>query len=163
MNRLPRAAALIVLIVGVLLALWTARSKTGRPGTPSPRQPDEAAPPSRPAPSPAVPPRRRTEATAEAQLMARLRQLAAADPEAAVALARDGNRRFGQSAQAAERTSILIHALATLGRSSDARGEAETMVNELPDSPWVREIERFTGAHRHRSVSVTDGGAIEFR
>jgi hypothetical protein len=36
------------------------------------------------------------------------------------------------------------------------------MVNGYPDSDWVREIERFTGAHRHRSVRLNDAGVIEF-
>jgi hypothetical protein len=33
-------------------------------------------------------------------------------------------------------------------------------VNHYPDSDWVREIERFTGAHRHRNLRITDGGAM---
>src|SRR3954462_2266722 len=45
----------------------------------------------------------------EAQLMARLRQLAEHDPQRAVAVAREGNRRFPDSPYAPERTSILIH------------------------------------------------------
>jgi hypothetical protein len=94
--------------------------------------------------------------------MARLREVAGRDPTLAVALAREGNRRFGKSADAPERTAILIHALADLGRAMEARGEAESMVNDYPDSPWVREIERFTGAHRHRNVRVNDAGALEY-
>ncbi|MES1208158.1 MAG: hypothetical protein ABUS79_19660 [Pseudomonadota bacterium] len=43
----------------------------------------------------------------------------------------------------------------------EARGEAERMVNDLPDSAWVREVERFTGAHRHRNLRFNDAGAIE--
>ena len=94
--------------------------------------------------------------------MARLRKLAETDSEAAIRLAREGNRRFPGSADAPERTSILIHALANVGRSMEARGEAEKMVNEAPDSEWVRDIERFTGAHRHRNVRVNDAGVIEY-
>jgi hypothetical protein len=98
----------------------------------------------------------------EAPFMARLRELAGRDPASAVALAREGNRRFGKSPDAPERTSILIHALADLGRGMEARGEAERMVNDDPDSSWVREIERFTGAHRHRNVRVSDAGVLEY-
>jgi len=95
--------------------------------------------------------------------MARLREVAPGDPALAVTLAREGNRRFSsRSADAPERTSLLIHALAALGRASEARGEAERMVNETPDSPWVREIERFTGAHRHRNVHINDAGVLEY-
>jgi hypothetical protein len=97
----------------------------------------------------------------EATLMTRLRGIAAADPAAAVELAHEGNRRFADTADAPERSSILVHALAAQGRSSEARGEAETMVNHYPDSPWVREVERFTGAHRHRNIRLNADGALE--
>ena len=103
------------------------------------------------------------ESLEEAQLMARLRQLAEHDPQGAVAVARDGNRRFPDSPYAPERTSILIHALADEGESMKARGEAEEMVNHYPDSDWVREIERFTGAHRHRNLRITDAGAMIYQ
>jgi hypothetical protein len=99
----------------------------------------------------------------ETQLMARLRQLAEHDPQRAVAEAREGNRRFPDSPYAPERTSILIHALAEEGESMKARGEAEEMVNHYPDSDWVREIERFTGAHRHRNLRITDAGAMIYQ
>jgi hypothetical protein len=128
--------------------------QTRAPPSASPAPP--AVPPAGP-PSPAA-----VAALAEAPLMARLREVAGRDPALAVALAREGNRRFGNSPDAPERTSILIHALADLGRGMEARGEAENMVNDYPDSSWVREIERFTGAHRHRNVRVNDAGALEY-
>ena len=94
--------------------------------------------------------------------MARLRRLQGTDPALATELAREGNRRFPDSADAPERASILIHSLAELGRASEARGEAEDMVNRYPDSSWVHEIEAFTGAHRHRNVRLTKDGLVEF-
>ena len=97
----------------------------------------------------------------EASLMARLRDLESTDPALAVELAREGNRRFPEGDGASERASILIHALASLGRASEARGEAEDMVNRYPDTEWVREVERFTGAHRHRNLRLSETGAIE--
>jgi hypothetical protein len=103
------------------------------------------------------------ESLEDAQLMARLRELAGHDPQRAVAVAREGNRRFPDSPYAPERTSILIHALAEEGESMKARGEAEEMVNHYPDSDWVREIERFTGAHRHRNLRITDAGAMIYQ
>ena len=36
------------------------------------------------------------------------------------------------------------------------------MVNDYEDSRLVREVERFTGAHRHRNVRITEDGAVEF-
>jgi hypothetical protein len=98
----------------------------------------------------------------EGALMAELRSLKSANPARAVELARTGNQRFPDSANAPERASILIHALSDLGQSSEARGEAEHMVNHYPDSSWVREIERFTGAHRHRNVRLNAEGQLEY-
>jgi hypothetical protein len=34
------------------------------------------------------------------------------------------------------------------------------MVNHYPDSEWVREVERFTGAHRHRNLRLNDAGEV---
>lgn len=98
----------------------------------------------------------------ESGLMARLRSVRSVDPAAAVALAREGNRRFPDSPDAPERSSILIHALAAQGLASEARGEAEDMVNRYPDSSWVREVEGFTGAHRHRNLRLTEAGTLEY-
>jgi hypothetical protein len=99
----------------------------------------------------------------EASLMERLRKARAAGQHAhAIQLAREGNRRFPDSALAPERHSIMIHSLADNEQRTEARGEAEYMVGHYPDSDWVREIERFTGAHRHRNVRLNDAGEIEY-
>lgn len=99
----------------------------------------------------------------EAKLMEKLRHARSAGQHAlAIQLAREGNRRFAGSALEPERESILIHALADNEQRGEARGEAERMVNHYPDSDWVREIERFTGAHRHRNVRLNDAGEIEY-
>ena len=90
--------------------------------------------------------------------MARLREAAQSDPELAIQLARAANLRFPDSALAPERHSIIVHALAGQGKASKARGEAEYAVNHYPDGPWVREMEAFTGAHRHRNLRVNDAG-----
>jgi hypothetical protein len=97
----------------------------------------------------------------EDELMRLLRSARGNDPKLSAELAREGNRRFPVSAAAPERASILIHALAEQGLASEARGEAEDMVNRYPDSGWVREIERFTGAHRHRNFRVGAEGRLE--
>ena len=92
--------------------------------------------------------------------MRRLRGSRHDDAALAIALAREGNRRFPESPAAPERASILIHALAEQGLASEARGEAEDMVNRYSDSAWVHEIERFTGAHRHRTIQVGPSGEL---
>jgi hypothetical protein len=117
-------------------------------------------------PGPDPPAERRPASAAdpdEARLMGRLRSIKDQDPAAAVALAREGNRRFPDSPDAPERTSILVHALAADEKRSEARGEAEQMVNHFPDSPWVREVEVFSGAHRHRNLLVNDAGLLEYQ
>ncbi|HXX69460.1 MAG TPA: hypothetical protein VEK07_19915 [Polyangiaceae bacterium] len=106
-----------------------------------------------------MPPRAQPPSSDEAALMTRLR--AATDPALALDLAREGNRRFPDSADAPERASIEIHALAAQGRASEARETAEEMVNRYPDSPWVREVERLTGAHRHRNLRLNAQGQVE--
>jgi Cellulase (glycosyl hydrolase family 5) len=69
--------------------------------------------------------------------------------------------RFSAVAGTAEGESIVIHALAERGASAAARARAEQVVNDYADSEWVREIERFTGAHRHRNVRVNEQGVLE--
>jgi hypothetical protein len=95
--------------------------------------------------------------------MARLRDVRDRAPAAAIELAREGNRRFPDSVDAPERASILVHALAARGEASAARGEAERMVNHYPDSAWVREVEQFSGAHRHRNLRVNDAGQLGYQ
>jgi hypothetical protein len=172
------------LIGGVILAvalaaglLWEAKKGPGRPaaspadvgaepnpGSRAPKEPRRSRAPARAALPDASP--SASAATVnpfdEPRLMARMRIAARNDSALAIELAREGNRRYPDSPDAPERTSILIHALANLDRSSEARGEAERMVSEYPDSSWVREIERFTGAHRHRNIQVSDAGTIEY-
>lgn len=168
MSRFPLfAIASVVVTALAVLLLWRAGAKK-----PDSDFPDATAPSPVPtvdaAPAPPSPARRvRPALTAaqiatldEAMLMARLRELSATDSAQAVELARSGNRRFPDSADAPERASILIHALANLGRVREARGEAEQMVNHYPDSDWVREIEGYSGAHRHRNLHVSDSGVV---
>lgn len=101
-----------------------------------------------------------TAALGEEQLMDALRN--ARSSVLAIRLARQGNEQFPDSEFAPERESLLIHALADNQQASEARGEAEYMVNHYPDSEWVREIERFTGAHPHRNVRLNEAGEIEY-
>jgi len=68
-------------------------------------------------------------------------------------LARDGNARFPNSPDAAERAALAIKSLALSSRLSEARGEAEFMVNHYPPSRWTEEVERHTGAHPHRALA----------
>jgi hypothetical protein len=182
------ALAVAALVVAVLVVVWRSESASSDPSRaaaaaaeraalaarstpprllPVPAPAPPAAPPIPPPPSPLAavdasapaPP----VALTEGKLMEKLRKARAAGQHAlAIELAREGNRRFANSAMEPERESILIHSLADGEQRSEARGEAERMVNHYPDSDWVREIERFTGAHRHRNVRLNDAGEIEY-
>jgi hypothetical protein len=173
-----RVWASVVVVAGVGLgAAAFLRAKPAPPPTASVAPVAVAPPPAPPTPAPhppgpgqspstTAPPPDGSEASAplnEAVLMARLRSVAGSNFPLAVELARAGNRRFPDSPNAPERASILIHALAAEGLARDARGEAEYAVNHYPDSSWVQGIERFTGAHRHRNLILTDGGVIQAR
>lgn len=87
----------------------------------------------------------------EASLMDQLRNAEKREAALAEKLARDGNRRFPNSPGAPERAAALVRAIAQQGRLSEARGEAEAMVNQYADSPWAREVEQQTGAHPRRN------------
>jgi hypothetical protein len=178
------AIAIGALALAIAIAVWhglspndTAATKEAAP-PPSPAEPPSPAaaptppPPSGPAaaaqnaPPDAASPPPAVEATVarmnEAVLMAHLREVARTDSARAIEIARAGNKRFPDSPDAPERASILIHALITQDRLSEGRAEAEYMVNHYPDSKWVREIEGFTGAHRHRNIRVNDAGQLEY-
>jgi hypothetical protein len=182
------AIAVGALVLAIVIAVWhglsadesdaakraasapPAAPETAPPTPPSP--PPPAAPPSGPAaaaqnapPDAAVPAPNVQAAIArmnEAVLMAHLREVARSDSAQAIEIARAGNKKFPDSPDAPERTSILIHALITQDKLSEGRAEAEYMVNHYPDSKWVRDIEGFTGAHRHRNIRVNDAGQLEY-
>jgi hypothetical protein len=179
------AIAVGALALAVAIAVWRGLSADETPAGTQPAPPlPTAEPPSPPASPPAPPlpsgpaaaaqnappdaaaPSTRVEATVarmnEGVLMAHLREVARTDSAQTIEIARAGNRRFPDSPDAPERYSILIHALITQDKLSEGRAEAEYMVNHYPDSSWVRDIEGFTGAHRHRNIRVNDAGELEY-
>jgi hypothetical protein len=179
LNAKVRLAATAIGALGLAaaIAIWHAyRAPDARPPSPGAPPPAPPAPPPVPSPEPAAaapnspPPARPLSATVEtavarmneAVLMAQLREVAKSDSAQAIELARAGNKKFPDSPDAPERASILIHALVTQNQLSEGRAEAEYMVNHYPDSKWVREIEGFTGAHRHRNIRVNDAGQLEY-
>jgi hypothetical protein len=161
------AGAAIALSVA-LVAVWRQRAVVHEPAAaPSHVESEPLPPPSPSAPAFPAPASQAASVSAvapvpldESALMTRLRDQK--DSRVAIELAREGDRRFPGSPAAPERASILIHALASQGRASEARGEAERVVNGYPDSDWVREIEQFTGAHRHRNIRLGDAGVLEY-
>ena len=177
------AIAIGALVVAIAIAGWRALSSDEKPeektaaeapaAPPAPAPPPPSAPPPPPpaaaaqnaAPDAAAPSARVEAMVArmnEGVLMAHLREVARTDSAQTIEIARAGNKRFPDSPDAPERYSILIHAMVTQNQLSEARGEAEYMVNHFPDSQWVRDIEGFTGAHRHRNIRVNDAGQLEY-
>jgi TolA-binding protein len=109
------------------------------------RPPDPAPPsPTAPPPEPArrAPPPRPPWAVTEPALMSAIQELGAADPARALELAREGNRRFPTSADAAERAWTICKSLAALGRFSEAQQEARRMVQRYPDTTWASDVKR---------------------
>ncbi|HVV16038.1 MAG TPA: hypothetical protein VHH90_02450 [Polyangia bacterium] len=114
------------------------------PATEVAAEPVAAPPPAAPSPEPArpaaVPPP--APPPTESALMAKLRGLGASDPAQALALAREGNRRFPHSGDAAERSVTICKSLAALGRFEEAQDEARQLVRNYPDTPWASDVQR---------------------
>ena len=109
------------------------RSPSRRPRRRPPRPSANRAPPVVPNPSPPL---------TESALMAKLHALGASDPAQALALAREGNRRFPHSGDAAERGVTICKSLAALGRFEEAQDEARRLVQAYPDTPWALDVQR---------------------
>jgi hypothetical protein len=86
----------------------------------------------------------------EPDLMDRLRRAQDTDEyQLSYDLAREGLRRFADSPDAPEMAAMVVKSLARQGKASEARAEAEEMVNKYAGTTWAREVERHTGAHPH--------------
>jgi len=77
-----------------------------------------------------------------AEQMEILRQLVDTDPERAVDMARQANRRFPRSPDVPERSWIVVKGLANLKRFREARDEAQALVAKYPDNHFARDAER---------------------
>lgn len=88
----------------------------------------------------------------ETSLTGRLRAVVDADPGAALGLADEGERRFGDGPLADERSFLKMRALVHLGRIGDARSEAEAFFERFPESPLGERAYRLTGVHPRPSA-----------
>lgn len=111
------------------------------------RSVDASAQPNAPAADAAAAPAPRTTVLTEAEIMAKIDELASSDPAQTLKLARDGNRRFRHSADAPQRASHIVRALLNLDRREEAREEALKMEKEYPGSTWTDDV------HRHMFVN----------
>jgi hypothetical protein len=78
----------------------------------------------------------------ERSLMATLRELRGSDPERTLALARDGNQRFPNSPDVAERSWVIVKSLSDLGRHDEARAEGRILLERFRDTRWGEDVYR---------------------
>jgi hypothetical protein len=142
-------SALVLLAGGALLLTRETPPKSPR----KEQTPLVAAAPasSLPAPPPPPPPRASvapvvSSAAAplpgEAAFMVELRELLRASPGRALELSRSGEQRFGDSADAAERSWVTVKALSELGRHAEARAEGKKLVERYRGTRWAEDVYR---------------------
>lgn len=108
---------------------------------PSPSVATELEPPT--PPTPAVPaPSAAPTALDEGSLMSKLRELRSSDPELTLELAREGNQRFPNSPDAAERSWFIVKSLSDLGRHDEARVEGRKLLERYRDTRWAEDVYR---------------------
>ena len=73
------------------------------------------------------------------------------DPARAFTIARDGERQFGRSVLSEERQHVLILALLELGRFADARRIAAPYLQNHPDSPFAKRVQKALDAAGSRT------------
>lgn len=158
---MPRSSTLLgltaaVLVLG-LLGLVVLRKKPETSANPapdaaltsaSPTPPEPAAAPASAVARPATPLSASAPAPAasaaldEGSLMAKLRELRSTDPELSLQLARDGNQRFPNSPDVAERSWVIVKALSDLGRHDEARVEGRSLIEHYRDTRWAEDVYR---------------------
>jgi hypothetical protein len=80
---------------------------------------------------------------AEVEHLGRLRAVAGRDPAQALALATEGDQRFGSGLFAQEREAIAIAALVRLGRTTEARSRAHVFLARYPRSSFAERIQEM--------------------
>lgn len=78
----------------------------------------------------------------ERSLMSTLRELRGSDPTRTLQLARDGNQRFPNSPDVAERSWVIVKSLSDLGRHDEARAEGRILVERYRETRWGEDVYR---------------------
>ncbi|MBN9164655.1 MAG: hypothetical protein J0I07_27075 [Myxococcales bacterium] len=78
----------------------------------------------------------------ETRHLGSLRRVAASDPEKALSMVADGNRRFAGGSFREERDAIAIDALARLGPDAEAKRAEATFLTTYPTSPLAPSVRR---------------------
>jgi TolA-binding protein len=87
-------------------------------------------------------PRSGAASDAEDALMIKLRSLAGQDPQQIIRLAREANARDPDGPNAPERAWMVVKSLTDLQRFSEAKDEAQAMVNRYPGTSWALDVQR---------------------
>lgn len=95
-----------------------------------------------PKPPLAEAPRSVTTSEPDGALMTKLRSLAGKDPQQIIQLARDANARDPSGPNAPERAWMIVKSLTDLQRFSEAKDEAQAMVNRYPGTSWALDAQR---------------------
>jgi hypothetical protein len=83
----------------------------------------------------------------EGDLMAAMRADLVTNPARALQLARDGERRYGDTRYAAERGRVAIESLVRLNQIAEARDAAEPFIRKYRGTDHARYVENLTGVH----------------
>lgn len=78
----------------------------------------------------------------EASVMTQLRELVRTNPTAALELARSSSARLGETADAAERSWIVVKSLSELGRHEEARAEGKLLLERYRETRWGEDVYR---------------------
>jgi hypothetical protein len=78
----------------------------------------------------------------EPALMDTLRELRGSNPRLTLQLAREGNQRFKDSADAAERAWFIVKSLSDLGQHDEARLEGRVLVEKFRGTRWAEDVYR---------------------
>jgi hypothetical protein len=161
MQASPRVLLLALPLFAVLgaISLWS-RREPNRARELASTQPKLVEGVSRPAAEPQPAPALRDPASAlpsasvvaapsEDSLASEMHALEDSNPARALELARQGQSLWPNGPRAAEFAATEVKCLYRLGKPSEGRGAAETMVNKYVGSPWAIEVERQTGAHAY--------------
>jgi len=83
----------------------------------------------------------------ETALMDKLRANVEMEPQVAVDLADEGEKRFPESTQREEREAMAIRGLINLQKIGSARGRAELFLQRYPNGPFTAYVQNMTGVH----------------
>jgi hypothetical protein len=83
----------------------------------------------------------------EPSLMEKIRASAKSAPASALTLSQEGERRFGDSTFAEERSALAIEALINQDRIGAARSRAYQFLERYPNGPYSAHVAAMTGVH----------------